>query len=214
MKNCILLFSVLLLHCPASAQLGKELFTQQKTGLQYLDRQLASFKSYTVLTEQGYALMATGWNLIGNIRDSLLRLHRNYYLSLGKTPPALLRDPRIASIVSFALSIADQYGKDMWLIKITGDAPVWMQHYIKSVFGPLINASAEALLYLSDLTGSGTFRMTDGQRMRCIDAVYRNMKVQYTFSLHFGETISLLIGDDLNKREAAKTFETLYGNHQ
>src|ERR1700750_1480750 len=92
----------------AHSQTYDEWFRQKKTQKEYLLQQIAALQTYIGYAEQGYSIVKSGLNLIGNVKKGDFSLHSDYFKSLANVNPSIKQYVKVAETITLQISIAKQ----------------------------------------------------------------------------------------------------------
>lgn len=203
----------LMLCCSVSIQaqnLG-EWFNQKQTQTKYLIKQIVALQVYIQYLEKGYRITRDGLNLIGDLKNGELNLHRNYFHSLKTINPNIMGYPKIAAILSMQMDLLDQYHSVLKEIKTSGQFSEPEISYIKKIYDNLMNEAEKDLDELVLVTSNGQLQMTDDERIKQIDNVYKQVQDKYSFSKTFSGQINQLLEQRKQGTMEAQELRSLYG---
>jgi hypothetical protein len=70
--------------------------------------QLAALRTLQQSTTQGYQILGSGLDSIGQITNGEYVLHQAYFSSLGEVSPAVMNDVKLAALKSLQLQLVQQ----------------------------------------------------------------------------------------------------------
>ncbi len=76
--------------------------------LEVMAEQLAALQTLQQTTTQGYSIMTTGVQNIGQITGNEYQLHQTYFSRLAAVNPALNDDPKIAALQNLQATLVQQ----------------------------------------------------------------------------------------------------------
>jgi len=163
----------------------------QSSQKKVLLQQIAALKMYGNYVHKGYTIAKKGLKTIGEVKNGELNLHSIFYSALKTVNPQVRDYEKVAGIISLQLKITKQYNAISGLLYddlFYGDEAA----YIERVFTRLLEDCDAGLDTLLDLLTDSSLEMGDADRLARIDALYRQMLDNYTFSRHFGDEVTAL----------------------
>lgn len=206
-------FAAMLLVCTATARaqgLGNW-FNQKKTQTKYLVQQIVALQVYLSYLKKGYDVTRDGLNLIGDIKNGEFDLHKDYFNSLKTVNPKIMKYPKITGILSMQMIMLQQYHEVMKQIKASGQFTGAEIIYIKKVYDNVENEAVKDLDELQLVTANGEMEMTDGERIRQIDNIYKQVQDKFSFLRSFSQLVRQLAAARKQGKADAKVLMQLYG---
>lgn len=186
------------------AQTFSEWFRQKKTQKKYLIEQIAALKIYAGFAARGYKIGREGLGLIGRIKDGDFNLHRDFFGSLKYANPEIRKYPRVADILRIQEQIMSVSDNALKVLQENSLRRPTELAYCRSVFSRLYQDCEQDLTMLEDLIGTdGRFTMTDDERIKRIDGLFKSMEQRGDFTRQFSNGILFLIGS--RERELKET---------
>lgn len=208
--------AILLVACAVSvrAQTFDEWFNQKKTQTKYLVQQITALQVYLGYLEKGYRITRDGLNLISDIKNGEFSLHKGYFSSLKTVNPNIMKYPKIAAILSMQMDIINQHYLVLSFSKESGEFKTNEINYIKKVYENLEDEAEKDLDELQLVITDGQMQMTDDERIKQIDKIYKSVQDKYCFSKNFSEKVKLLTQQRKQGKEEAKELKQLYEKPQ
>lgn len=192
------------------AQTFAEWFKQKKTQIKYLGQQIASLQVYAGYLEKGYHIAQTGLTTIGDIKNGEFNLHQDYFGSLKSVNPSIANDARIAAIIAMQVSIVQQYKKCYKQVQQSNLFNSNEVNYIYTVFTNLLGDCTNDLTELISVTTTGQLQLSDDERLRRIDGLYKEMQDKYSFAQSFSDETGIMIVARMKDSNDANTLNYLY----
>jgi len=205
---CILCFGLLAFSFrPAQAQTFAEWFSQKKTQIKYLNDQITGLVQYGSAIRQGYLFASQGLGGISGWMKSEFDLHNSYYSSLRSVNPVIKNNAKADSIVRMAQGIPLQFDR---LNELSMDAGY--RTYVACVRAQVLGDCDAALAELQQVLGSGV-AMSDDERIKRLNLIYRKVEDQLVFSRSFcGQVRVLMATHDLEWKDL-QTQQGIYENN-
>lgn len=192
MKKLFISAAYCALHLASHAQTVDEWLFQQKTRIRYLIQQAAALLSYRLTAEKGWQIAESGIDTIGDIDNKEYNLHKQYIKSLGTVNPVIKNSPLVGKIEGLQDTIVEDLAESMsiWEASRMFESD---PHFTEEVDQYLCICMEANRTILADLLTDGKLTMSDGERIRAIQAVYADTQKQYRFIMAFSRTIAQLI---------------------
>lgn len=211
MKYIAIIFLVVLSCSICQGQLFKEFFKQEQTQKEYLLKQIAAFRTYSGHVKKGYSIAKKGLTNIRNIKNRDLEMHSKFFASLKKVNTKIYSYSKVADIISLEMQIVDTYKStynNAQLSKMFGSREM---RYIYKVFSNLLNSCAGDIKELNALTTANIFEMKDDERIQRIEAIYNNVKDQFTFARSFDAEVKIMALQRMKEKHNIQSSRTLTG---
>ena len=173
--------------------------------------QIAAMDDYIGTSEKGYQVTEEDIDSIGVITNEEYILHQAFFSSLAAVNPIMDNMPAVADINNLYGTILSQlsaslkrYQQSQWF----SDEMV----YIGRVYTTIRDQCDVDIFTLHQLLTADDLKMTDGERVREIEIIHKDMRDAYRFLQSFQITAEKVI---VKRQKAAATSETLkkiYGN--
>jgi hypothetical protein len=210
MRKCGLIVLFLLTGYQLQAQILKEFFLQKKTQIEYLVQQIAALQVYMSYVERGYKITKEGLTTIGNLKDGEFGLHDAYYNSLKNISPVVAHDVRIAEIIAFQVAIVKQYKNCFDQVMQSGYFRAGEINYVSKVFTVLAGDVVNDISALIALTTAGKLQLSDEERMKRLDELYKDIQDKYAFVQSFSRQTSLVALGRMKEQNDARTVGSFY----
>jgi hypothetical protein len=187
----LLIISILLMFCfTGQAQIWGEIFNQKKTQKKYLIEQVAALQVYARYLQKGYTIARDGIQSVQSIRKGDFNLHSNFFTSLGLMNPRIRQYTKVADILLMQVNIAKKTGTTIRQCRESKQLTYTEINYLQSVFTRLLEDCAQSLDELADVIGNNRLQMKDDERIKRIDAIYRDMQDKQVFVQSFSHSAS------------------------
>lgn len=195
----ILLIVSSLVFMNARAQTWQEWLRQKETQKKYLLQQITALQLYIDYAEQGYTIAGNGLQTIHEIKKGDFSLHNDFFGSLKKINPAIKDWQRVVDLIAIQMIIEKQISEAL-NAAIQGNALTPTEiDYCRAVFDKLRKDCLQALDQLLLLTSNDNLQMTDGERIRKIEALFSDMQDKYVFTASFAAEMKLLSAQRKNE---------------
>ena len=205
MKRC--LWVLLLLFFSSSKCFSQTQAIQQLL----LDiEKLTQLKNILTELKSGYEIVSDGYTTIKNISEGNFNLHDIFLNSLLEVSPAVKSYIRVKDIIDAQLSIVKEYKNAFKQFKGSGEFSEDEINYLEKVYANLFNHSLENLQTMIMVITAGKLRMSDDERIRSIDAVWKEVSQQLTFLRHFNNQARILCLQRVKEKNDLSTMSQLY----
>ena len=194
MKRFVMMGIIVLLGCQCVwAQTLEEWFNQNKTQKKYLMEQIAALKVYGGYLKKGYGIAKDGLNLISDIKNGDLDLHKDYFNSLTDVRPVIKKYPKVKDIMVLQDAILKMVRSSKRELLHGNLFTAEEVDYLNRVFDRLLKDCSQTTEELEMVVTSGSLKMTDDERIDRIDAIYTVSIEQYKFARVFISDSNLLV---------------------
>jgi len=212
MKKLIIIIVLLLpLVFTAQAQTWDEWFRQKKTQKKYLLDQIAALQANIGYIKQANKIIKDGTGLISSIKDGDLKLHTGYFNSLKSVKSSISNNSMVKAIISMQEEMAASRTKT---ILKADDSKQFTNTEIIALKRRLSDLSTEAEKDLDELLlviSDGKVEMTDDQRLKVVNRLYRRMQDKYLLQKVLSTNVLALAQARWQATADAKTFKALQG---
>ena len=193
----------------AKAQIVKEIFQQKQTQIEYLANQIAALKVYIEVLQKGYKIADQGLTLIGKLKDSDFKLHKDYFASLKKVKPLVKNYPRVQDIIDLQMLTVQTYRSALSKAIDDGLLTASETSYMQRVYQRLISDCDKQLGELTAVVTDDKLEMKDDERIKRIDQLFQSMLQNYTFSRGFVNSAIIMGASRKKGIQSANTIEEL-----
>lgn len=194
----------------AGAQTFNEWFRQKATQRKYLIQQIAALEVYKGYVKTGYHIVDGGLNLIKDVKNGDLSLHKNYFGSLKGVNPRIKRYVKVAATIDLQAKIIRNCRQGLKKARASGmlraGEIAYMEHVFSGVLDDCIGVLDDLLVLITD----GQAEMKDDQRLQRIEQLYREMQGHYAFTAGFSNGA---LGLALARRKELAAAEQLKSNY-
>lgn len=184
MKKTILIFTVCLITAGLQAQQAKQ--------KRMLLLQIAALQTYIDYAAKGYKAVKSGLNFISDAKKGELKLHSDYFASLGAVNPKVKNYTRVAEIISLQFQILKTYKKTFANLQSDDLFHGSELDYIERSFKRLLESCGDSLDALLLVTAGTALEMKDDERLERIDKIYEAVRDDYAFCEKFSSEIKIL----------------------
>jgi hypothetical protein len=178
--------------------------------IQAMLKQIGLLEVYVVDLEKGYKIARDGLTTIGEIKKGEFDLHSIFFSSLESVNPSIVKDSKIAEIISYQVAIVSSFKSLIQRLNGSARLSDGDISYINSVYDNISNECSESLNDLITVTTDGKLEMTDEERIKRIDGIWADMKNKYAFTISFANKASSLdnsMSTESNELEFFKAIE-------
>jgi hypothetical protein len=213
MKNILLIAFTLfcLLATESQAQIFAEWFQQKKTQKKYLLQQIMVLHTYKKSVKKGYALAKEGLTAIGDSKNGEFALHGEYFTSIQKATSPIRNYTRVRDIINLSARIFHSYPIALKQVQESGAFDEEEISYIHRVYARLMDACNNLIDELTTIITDGKLEMTDDERIKRIDALYREIEDQYTFLKRFRNETMVMAASRINTKSNVETSRLRHG---
>lgn len=165
----------------ANGQGLKQWFSQKSTQTEYLVQQIAALKMYGGYLKKGYNVVKGGLNAIGDISGGHFNLDRIFIDSLKLVSKSVQGDHRIKEIIQLQMETSRLMQVAMKMVQISKYYYADDRDYIRSVFNKVGVEADRLTTSLEEVLRDGNYQMTDDERIKRIDIIYKEARDQNDF---------------------------------
>lgn len=173
-------------------------------------QKLIQFKQILSDLKKGYEILSGGYTTIKNIAEGNFSLHKAFLDGLLAVSPAVRNYKRVADIVSYQLQLVKEYKNALKGFNADGNFTGDELDYIGNVYANLVEGSLKNLDALVMVTTAGKARMSDDERIKAIDGIFRDMEDKLTFLRWFTNSTIVLSLQRLKERNDVRVMKELY----
>jgi hypothetical protein len=174
-------------------------------------QQIAALKVYTDYAQKGYSVAKKGLTTIGDFKRGEFNLHSDYFNSLKTVNPKIKTYAKVGEIITLQLKIIKSSSfiirQVQWDDLFHGNEIA----YIKRVVDRLLENCDGNLEELLTIVTDGELEMKGEERMKRIDALYRNILENYSFGESFTKQTRLMVLSRAKEKKDLKTSRDLNG---
>lgn len=203
----VTLLVILLATGQLPAQRFSEWFRQKKTQKKYLLAQIAALKGYHHWIEKGYRIASGGLDLVSAFKQGDVSQHRRYFSGQEFVSPAVKKDPKVSAILEMEAAIT-AISHHLTALSTRSQAAVLNSHErqsVKRMGAAAITEADKDLGTLQLLVTDRQLKMTDGERIKAIDRLYRRVRKSLSATTIFNRRLQALVR--WRKRQAAASGE-------
>lgn len=172
----ILLILILSFTQDARSQNFDEWVRQKRTQIRYLVQQVGELQVHLEMLKKGYDIVREGINTVEEITKGEFDLHNNYFTSLMKVNPHVLRYTNFPELI---------FGQNIINKRVTGikynlyaspDLSEAESAFIIKILDNLQDAATRIYSNLEDVLLNNKLQMTDHERLRRIDELKEEYK--------------------------------------
>jgi hypothetical protein len=184
---------------------------QAQDDIQEMLQQIIVLDDYVGSSEKGYLLAERDIDTISDITGDEFELHQAFFNSLGTVDPAVANTPGIADINNMNRMILrqlstslNQYLTSQWL-------SVNEMTYVEQAYSAVSIRCDDDIGFLRLLLTDYDLTMTDGDRIRLIGTIDKDIRDEYEFVQAFQANVGLAIAYRQKDAGNNATLKTIYG---
>lgn len=186
-----IVFCLLITYCSQA----QGIFNQKGEMIKKCIEQIALLGTYIRQAKQGYNIIDKGLKTVKNIKNGEFDLHDLYYTSLKTINPSVKGFSKIEAAIETGSGISTIGSKTIYLINGSEWLSPGEKSYLRKLMTKLLDETDKDLENLANLVTSGKIELTDDERVRRIDEVYRELHNKSSFVQKFSSTIKMLIAN-------------------
>lgn len=170
-------------------------------------KQIALLQLYIGYLQKGYSIARNGLNTISNITDGHWKLDTRFFNSLKIVNPEIRRYAKVVAIFDYQVRIV-QLCSDLRKKGFEREELV----YVNKVVTGLLTDCQGFIDLLTAIIANSRLQMSDDERIRVVDNIYKEMLGQYEFARSFNNEAGLLLlqrKKDLNDVKVVKQLNGL-----
>lgn len=171
---------------------------------------LTQLKNILTELKEGYQIVSNGYTTIKNISEGNFSLHDIFLKSLLEVSPAVKNYMRVKDIFDAQLSIVREYKNALKQFRGSGEFSIDEINYLEKVYTNLFNHSLDNLQTMTMVITAGKLRMSDDERIKSIDGVWKEVTQQLTFLRHFNNQARILCLQRAKEKNDLSTMNKLY----
>lgn len=171
---------------------------------------LSQLKSILADLKKGYEVISKGYTTIKNISEGNFHLHDLFLDRLLDVSPVVKNYKRVYEIVSTQLKIIREYKQASRQFEASELFRPEEMEYLKKVYAHLFHQSVKNLESLAMIITAGKLRMSDDERLRSIDSIWKDMEDSLVFLRHFNNETKILALQRAKEKADVVTQKKLY----
>lgn len=188
------------------AQTFREWFKQKKTQKEYLIQQISALWAYGSQLKTGYDVIKDGTGIIGGSVGSEFNLHKDYFGRLKEVDAYLLKNGKVESVIELHTEMEKQR-THVWRVLSGSDFMTGEEkQHIRTFLEGLARSSDNELQDMQIVLSPGMLELTDDERIKRLDKVYRNS--QEIYRIHKNNLPQLIAISD-QRQERSRDMELL-----
>lgn len=209
MKAASLLMMIMILSLNSYAQTLPEWMQQKKTQIKYLTQQVAALRVYGGYMKDGYAIASKGLNKVSDIKNNEWGLHRDVFTALKSVNPQIGSHGRVADIIAMQLQITRNASALIKGCRNESFASTKEIKYVEEICNRVLIESARNLDELILIITPGEWQMSDDQRIKAVNNIFRRVQEAYVFIQNFSGTITSLLWNKSHENAELKLSKIL-----
>jgi len=203
------LFSAMILAGIFAAH-SQTIFNQNGEIIKLYGQQIALLQTYSIALKEGYKIVEGGIQTTKDLKNGEFNLHNIYYSSLETVNPQIKNYP-------FAMRAIDLYSRmakarSGTYAQINGSVFFSANEttYARIVYKNLMDAADEDMKELQEVTTDGEMKMTDDERIKRINAIYKRMQQKFKTMVDFDRQILMILNGRKQQQEKSMLLKKLY----
>lgn len=153
---------------------------------------LTQFKQILSDMKKGYEVISLGYNSVKDISQGNFSLHKTFLDGLMEVSPTVKKYRKVGEIISMEVSLVSEYKIALKRFQNDDNFNAGELDYISGVYDNLVKKSLENIDDLTTVVTANKLRMSDDERLKAIDNIYKDMEIKVTFLNHFNNSTSAL----------------------
>lgn len=172
---------------------------------------LNQFRKILNQMKQGYEILTGGYNTVINIAQGNFKIHKAFLDGLLAVSPAVKKYKRVADIVDYQITLVREYKAAFNRFRQDTHFSEEELAYISRIYDNLLKQSLRNLDELTGVVTAGKMRMSDDERLKAIDRIFKDVEDKLMFLLDFNSNTTLLAVQRAKEQNDVKTLQTIYG---
>ncbi|HMR81787.1 MAG TPA: hypothetical protein PKE30_01595 [Niabella sp.] len=206
MKPFLFLWLIMLIAGSINAQGIKQWFSQKSTQTEYLVQQIAALKMYGSYVQKGYKIVKGGLHTISDIKEGHLNLDRIFFDSVKVVNKSIKNDGRVKGVIQLQRQTARLIYAALKMVRSSEYFQRSDLQYVQKIGDGVEKNSERIIDELEAVLRNGEYQMSDDERLKRIDAIYKETKEQHEFVQSFCMDLKKL---ELQKRLELKSVKGL-----
>lgn len=192
------------------AQTFREWFKQKKTQKEYLVQQIAALWAYGSQLREGYNLVRDSTGIIGASASGELGLHKDFFDRLKAVDPKLVNSGKVESVLRLHSAMEKQRTYTWRALNGSDLLNNVEKQQARILLDGLAKSSGNELHDMQITLSSGMLELTDDERIKRIDKIYRS--TQEIYKVH-SNTLPRLISLLQERQQYNRELELLRRMH-
>lgn len=187
--------------------------TAQKQEIQQLIlniEKLAQFKQILKDMKKGYEILNGGYNTVKDLSEGNFSLHETFLDALMQVSPTVKNYRRIGDIVNYQVLLIKEYKSAFNQFRDSKNFNPEEIAYLEKVYDNLFKQSLRNLDELTWVITANKMRMSDDERLACIDKIYADMQDKLLFLRNFNNTTAVLALQRAKERNDTRSMRSIY----
>jgi DNA repair ATPase RecN len=153
---------------------------------------LAQFRQILKDMKKGYEILSGGYNTVKNLTKGNFDLHETFLDALMQVSPTVRNYRRIGDIVNYQVLLVKEYKSAFNRFRNSKNFNPDEIAYLERVYNNLFKQSLRNLDELTSVITANKMRMSDDERLACIDKIYADMQDKLLFLRNFNNDTAVL----------------------
>lgn len=153
---------------------------------------LAQFRQILKDMKKGYEILSGGYNTVKNLTKGNFDLHETFLDALMQVSPTVRNYRRIGDIVNYQVLLVKEYKSAFNRFRNSKNFNPDEIAYLERVYNNLFKQSLRNLDELTSVITANKMRMSDDERLACIDKIYADMQDKLLFLRNFNNNTAIL----------------------
>jgi hypothetical protein len=180
-----------------------------QSDIQAMLKQIALLAIHVRELENAIEIARDGLTTINEIKHGEFSLHNIFFSSLQSVNPAVAKYSRIAVIIADQISIISDFKSLLQRLKSNKGITASELSYVESVYSNMAEECSKTISDLIAVTTSGSWEMTDDERIKRIDVIAVDMNDKYAFSRQFTFSANRLLSERTNEDQDLRLLKSL-----
>lgn len=170
---------------------------------------LLQFKQILTDMQDGYDILVKGYGTVRDLSQGNFDLHKGYLDGLQAVSPAVQGYARIGDIIALQVQLTKEYKAAIKRFSASDLLSLQEMDYVTGVYGRVYKASLTNLEDLVQVITAATMRMSDDERLKNIDRIYKDLTDQWLFVRTFTSDNAVLLMQRKGDRKDVRVLRDL-----
>lgn len=171
---------------------------------------LAQFRQILKDMKKGYEILSGGYNTVKDLSKGNFSLHETFLDALMQVSPTVRKYRRIGDIVNYQMLLVKEYKSAFNRFRDSKNFNPEEIAYLERVYNNLFKQSLRNLDELTSVITANKMRMSDDERLACIDKIYADMQDKLLFLRNFNNNTAVLALQRAKEGNDTQSMRTIY----
>lgn len=171
---------------------------------------LAQFRQILKDMKKGYEILSGGYNTVKNLTKGNFDLHQTFLDELMQVSPTVRKYRRVGDIINYQVLLVKEYKVALKRFRNSGNFNPDEIAYLERVYDNLFKQSLRNLDELTSVITANKMRMSDDERLACIDKIYTDMQDKLLFLRNFNNNTAVLALQRTKESNDTQAMRSIY----